>query len=278
MIAVFAFSSPGSNQPPNGTPNFWLLNGTSTYYSNGNVGIGTTAPIGSLHDAAGHIILNIGTTAVTDIGNGVDTQSSGLGFKVAAGNVLGALINTTANGNWGADINLNVRNSGGGNFPSMPAMVIQSGGRVGIGTTSPGSALEVDSGGNMVLSMGAWTNWTPTVTQSASISLTNNYARYIRIGKTVVVQASLTLTSAGSAGNIIYIGGLPVAPANSSNLLGNFYFQSAGIVFYGGSVIIASGSTMQFIVSGNGNYMGLSPSFAIKNGDNIFINLTYESN
>ncbi len=43
-ISIFAFSSPGSNQPPNGTPTFWLLNGTSMYYSGGNVGIGTNSP------------------------------------------------------------------------------------------------------------------------------------------------------------------------------------------------------------------------------------------
>ncbi len=44
MIAVFAFSSPGVNQPPSGNPVFWLLSGTSMYYSAGSVGIGTSSP------------------------------------------------------------------------------------------------------------------------------------------------------------------------------------------------------------------------------------------
>ena len=43
-ISIFAFSSPGSNQPPNGNPIFWLLSGTSMYYTAGNVGIGTNSP------------------------------------------------------------------------------------------------------------------------------------------------------------------------------------------------------------------------------------------
>ena len=47
-IASFAFSSPGSNQPPNGSPIFWLLSGTSMYYTAGNVGIGTTTPAATL--------------------------------------------------------------------------------------------------------------------------------------------------------------------------------------------------------------------------------------
>ncbi len=44
VIAVFAFSSPGANNPPNGNPTFWLLSGTNMYYSGGNVGIGITNP------------------------------------------------------------------------------------------------------------------------------------------------------------------------------------------------------------------------------------------
>ncbi len=42
-IAVLAFTNPGS-QPPNGNPVFWLLSGTSMYYSAGSVGIGTSTP------------------------------------------------------------------------------------------------------------------------------------------------------------------------------------------------------------------------------------------
>ena len=53
-ISIFAFSSPGSNQPPNGNPLFWLLSGTSMYYSGGSVGIGTSTP-GTLLDVNGGV-------------------------------------------------------------------------------------------------------------------------------------------------------------------------------------------------------------------------------
>jgi len=43
-VLTMAFTGPGSNQPPNGSPSFWALNGTNMYYSGGNVGIGTTGP------------------------------------------------------------------------------------------------------------------------------------------------------------------------------------------------------------------------------------------
>jgi hypothetical protein len=108
---------------------------------NGNVGIGTTSSYTKLHVVGGHIITNVADTAATD--SAADIENAGFGFKVALGTVLGALINTTANGNWGADINFNVRGSAGGVFPATPAMVVQSGGNVGVGTSSPAAKLHI---------------------------------------------------------------------------------------------------------------------------------------
>ncbi len=74
-VVMFAFSSPGVNQPPNGNPIFWLLSGTSMYYSGGSVGIGTSTPSVSLEvngrvkdktgylDPTGSVISYAGSTA-----------------------------------------------------------------------------------------------------------------------------------------------------------------------------------------------------------------------
>ena len=63
-ISIFAFSSPGSNQPPNGNPIFWLLSGTSMYYTAGNVGIGTNNPVATFDvGGTGSMKIPVGTTA-----------------------------------------------------------------------------------------------------------------------------------------------------------------------------------------------------------------------
>jgi len=43
-IAAVAFTGPGSNTPPAGTPAFWQVSGSNVYYSGGNIGIGTAGP------------------------------------------------------------------------------------------------------------------------------------------------------------------------------------------------------------------------------------------
>ncbi len=67
-IASFAFSSPGSNQPPNGNPIFWLLSGTSMYYTAGNVGIGTSTPATLFSVATTTNILNVLSSGNIGIG------------------------------------------------------------------------------------------------------------------------------------------------------------------------------------------------------------------
>jgi len=56
----------------------------------------------------------------------------------------------------------------------------------------------------------AWVDYTPTLTQSATVTKTISNARYCQIQKTVFVQVYLIATSAGTAGNIVKIG-LPIA-------------------------------------------------------------------
>ena len=54
-IYLFAFTGPGTRQPGEGDPDFWVRSSTSTdvYYTGGNVGIGTTEPGGPLHVKSG---------------------------------------------------------------------------------------------------------------------------------------------------------------------------------------------------------------------------------
>jgi hypothetical protein len=62
-----------------------------------------------------------------------------------------------------------------------------------------------------------WQNYTPTWTQSATITKTVNWARYSQVGKLVQVSIRMTATGAGTASNKILVG-LPM-PANANNFI-----------------------------------------------------------
>ena len=122
------------------------LNTMSFDRSSGNVGIGTATPYSKMHNTS-HYITDVAGTGNTDSAS--NSMPAGFGWKVASGTVLGALINSTAAPNWGADINFNVRNGAGGAFPATPAMTVKSGGKVGIGTSAPSEKLSIAGGMNM---------------------------------------------------------------------------------------------------------------------------------
>lgn len=67
---------------------------------------------------------------------------------------------------------------------------------------------------------GAWTSWTPTITQSGSVTCTVNRATYARYGRTIYATAFLTVTGTGTASNSVVIGGLPATAAYSTGSVG----------------------------------------------------------
>ncbi len=127
-------------------------NGTSAFFvrDNGNVGIGTTAPLHSLH-----ITKSVNVTDGTD-GNLIDIQNSNTASNVISG--IRFRNGTTANtfkgaifyqdkGTYGTGDMIFANNSStsAGNVSVADAkMVIKNNGNVGIGTTSPGQPLVVN--------------------------------------------------------------------------------------------------------------------------------------
>lgn len=101
----------------------------------GNVGIGTTTPEASLDVASGNIrVTGTGLTAALDL-----TPFS------PSGNDPGARIQATDDGGFGAHIDIFTKPSGAVTNPLIYRMRVQSDGNVGIGTTTPGSLLQVGS-------------------------------------------------------------------------------------------------------------------------------------
>lgn len=72
---------------------------------------------------------------------------------------------------------------------------------------------------------GALTTWTPAVTQSVGVTLTNNGSFYHRVGRLITATFIVTVTGAGTASNDIVI----TLPVNSS-------YPSSHPMFLGGNV------------------------------------------
>jgi hypothetical protein len=114
--------------------------------SGGNLGIGTTSPTSKLHIAGSNQVAMLGDAGV-GFSSFVNFNSRGfVGYDTNANSGTGAL---AIQGAAARGIMFNVNNS---NFGQGTAMVITSGGNVGIGTTSPSGKLHVTSG-----SAGAYT-------------------------------------------------------------------------------------------------------------------------
>lgn len=131
--------------------------------------------------------------------------------------------------------------------------------------------------------LGQWTDYTPALTQSTTISKTVVYARYVKIGRTVTVNVLLTASSAGTANNKILIG-LPVTASTSGIIVGSFYVYdaSSSIAYTGAAALNATTNVGGFAYGSGGTvYMGstgsLPSSLTIASGDSVLCHCVYES-
>lgn len=123
-----------------------------------------------------------------------------------------------------------------------------------------------------------WQDWTPTVTQSSQQSVTVTEAKYCRIGNLIDAQAVLVVTSSGTAGQYIAIGGWPVTIGNpAAAAIGSGYVYDASVGFYTATLRVVSGSVLGFIGYNVVDYIGVTPSFALANGDSIAFAVRYRT-
>ncbi len=132
---------------------------------------------------------------------------------------------------------------------------------------------------------GVWNDYTPTWTQSATITKTTNWARYTQLNKLVIANLKMTASSAGTASNAIKVGLPIVASAN------NFYVGTAFFVSSGGATIplvsvFDTSSTVVFLSSADTDsltdYFGLSGfspggGRTLASGDVIHCQFMYEA-
>lgn len=130
-----------------------------------------------------------------------------------------------------------------------------------------------------VVGLGAFTNWTPTITQSVNVTYTDTQSTYTKIGRLVICQGDLAITSAGTANNAITIGGLPFTIVGSgAAAMGSFRYFDNGVGNYSGTVQGNSATSVQFYLGGTqAAAMGIAPNFAMANGDVFRFMFQYEA-
>jgi hypothetical protein len=123
---------------------------------------------------------------------------------------------------------------------------------------------------------GAWTSYTPTLTQNITVSKTVTRAVYCKIGRLVHVQIQLTVTSPGSSSNSILIG-LPVNAATTGIMCGTMTISSSGTSVYTHGPALVQSVSVFGMLSTVGNIYGVNPTTALASGNVIQANLMYEA-
>ena len=102
---------------------------------------------------------------------------------------------------------------------------------------------------------GAWSSWSPTVTQSGSVTVTNTRSRFARYGRTIHFSISLVVTGSGVANNGIAIS-LPVTAAASGAVTGGtgMLFDTSTGLFR--PFLVGPSSTTAFVVRGTAGGTG----------------------
>jgi hypothetical protein len=114
-----------------------------------------------------------------------------------------------------------------------------------IGETDTGLFQAFVPGGTWVPFGGllAWSTWSLTLTQSATVTHTVTHSRYIRLGNTVIAHCALTVTSAGVANNAVTVT-LPVTAAGGAFGFGIGYVRDvSGAILVVGMVNLNTTTT-----------------------------------
>ncbi len=175
----------GSWSELGGGGGFWLANGNDIYYTNGNVGIGTTSPSHKLDIA-------LGSTNVKTYSYGLETTVNTTGGWARAFRFRNENDNVTASfGVVGGDAYIATGfdpNSDPTGYQNQ-RLTVTSSGNVGIGTTSPSEKLEVS--GNIKLSGSSPTYRITNVASPINDSdvATKGYVDLMRLPPGLIYQA-----------------------------------------------------------------------------------------
>jgi hypothetical protein len=131
---------------------------------------------------------------------------------------------------------------------------------------------------------GAWTSWTPTVTQSGSVTVTVSAAAYSRLGRLIIGSCILSVTGSGTGANDVILS-LPVAAAGglvvNGVIGGGFIYDVSATSKYRGLVVVgASASQARMLGMGSSAdaYLGSNTFTAgLASGDTVSMSFQYEA-
>ena len=132
----------------NSSYSLWNLSGSDVNYTAGKVGVGTTSPY-NLLTLQGNAATSFQTAPVVSF---YETSGNAASRNWAMGCAIGT-------GNYG-QLNFMVGSSAGSAPTTTNVMALDSSGKVGIGTSSPGRALEIYSSGPAIKLNNGTYNWT----------------------------------------------------------------------------------------------------------------------
>jgi hypothetical protein len=121
-----------------------------------------------------------------------------------------------------------------------------------------------------------WSDYTPTLVQSGTVTATVNWAKYADIGNIRFIDVSLSVTGSGTGANVVTVS-IPSSAVSTGAIVGSGYFYDASAPGYLTFIVeTASSTTVKFMASGGGtstnkDFLGAGSPFqsALANGDLI---------
>lgn len=125
-----------------------------------------------------------------------------------------------------------------------------------------------------------WTAWTPRIDQGANTNIAKSAtdAKYLKVGKLVIAQFSVTMSASGVAGSNVLLKAVSLPAAAAGAVYGNGYIYDSSTTTYYNVTAQNTGTDLQFVPDITTNQAwGSNPNVALASGDLIKISLTYDT-
>lgn len=129
------------------------------------------------------------------------------------------------------------------------------------------------------IAMSTWGTYTPTLTQSGTVTKTVTQANYVRLGDLVICQVALAATGSGTANNAIIVT-LPVNALHTGFQVGNgHWFDTSATQNYQTHAYLYSATQLIFyrVDTTTASAIGVDPNLALASGDIVDFTVIYQA-